>query len=302
MSTDTHQPPDDDRRGAASPDDQPTAPVPPTAAAEGTPAAEAPREEAPTDEPPIRHAETAPPAPTPDPDAPAPAAPPALAAVTAQGGVISRLVRSRPLEALELARRVPGFWIATALVAALVIGVAVSFVVARAAAVFQNAASMMLPFGGSEVYFGLSFGQWVQVLLLVLVPTLIIFALRVLAVQLVFLVRGRPQSFAPAASTVAAGYVLHPLIFVLSGVLILIPGDSVLWVVLVLSGVTLAAGTLLAELVIYIGINRTVPLTKSPLIPHVLLTGGWMLASLLVLWATGRIAVAWAMPDQPAIF
>lgn len=81
----------------------------------------------------------------------------------------------------------------------------------------------------------------------------------------------------------ATAYVGHIAVYAATFILLLIPGTLFPILVLFAAYFVIALLSLAAELIIYIGINRTVQFRKSPLIPHVLFTAVWLIL-VIVAW------------------
>lgn len=199
------------------------------------------------------------------------------------------ILRGYPLEALALARRTPLFWVVSFALAALIAGLFFTTTIART--VFRaNYAAMNMAesFGASPGmqspnYFSIGFGNYVALFLIAFAFSAVVFVLRALTLKWVFSVRGAPQPFSVGAGIMATAYVGHIAVYAATFILLLIPGTLFPILVLFAAYFVIALLSLAAELIIYIGINRTVQFRKSPLIPHVLFTAVWLIL-VIVAW------------------
>lgn len=199
------------------------------------------------------------------------------------------ILRGYPLEALALARRTPLFWVVSFTLAALIAGLFFTTTIART--VFRaNYAAMNMAesFGASPgmqgpAYFSIGFGNYVALFLIAFAFSAVVFVLRALTLKWVFSVRGAPQPFSVGAWIMATAYVGHIAVYAATFILLLIPGTLFPILVLFAAYFVIALLSLAAELIIYIGVNRTVQFRKSPLIPHVLFTAVWLIL-VIVAW------------------
>src|SRR5699024_7770781 len=129
---------------------------------------------------------------------------------------------------------------------------------------------------GISSYFTMSFGAWFGTFIMVTILAVIALALRATALHLTFKTVRAPQPFSTSMATIATAYSLLLPMFIVMFVLILIPGG--VWMTL-LSMVLMLVATLIylvAELTMYIGLNRVANLPRSPMRPHVIATGIWI--------------------------
>ena len=79
-------------------------------------------------------------------------------------------------------------------------------------------------------------------------------------------------------SLTAAAYSIHLPIMAVMLILMLIPGTTWLMLVIAVASFLLIVGSLVAELLVYIGLNRTTQFAGSPLRVHAISTAVWMAA------------------------
>ncbi|HEY4577616.1 MAG TPA: hypothetical protein VIG67_07175 [Yaniella sp.] len=197
-----------------------------------------------------------------------------------QVGIISRLSKNQTLEAFQVARRSPLLWVVTLSIGALLIGLLLATTLARMSGAAMS--SFTLAFGGGSVYFGMTAGAWFTIVFASIVVVAIVMALRAVALHLTFQLGGKPQAFRESMSVLATAYSLHLPIMVLMLLLVLIPGRSWVMIVGVIGAFLWTVFTLLSELLIYIGLNRTTGFANSPLRAHVIATAIWMIAVAII--------------------
>ena len=113
-----------------------------------------------------------------------------------------------------------------------------------------------------------------------LVTTFVVQLLRVVAVRLTFAVREAPARFAHATLPVATGAAVLTVAYLVASVVCLVPATSP-WFGVVPAAVV-AIPVLAAEILVFLALERTVPLTRSLLVPHTLLTVAWAVAAGMV--------------------
>ncbi len=204
-----------------------------------------------------------------------------------QLGVITRLAKGQTLEAFHVAQRSPLLWLVTLIAGALLTGLLLATALAR----FSGAAisSVASAFGGGSVYFGMTAGAWFTIVFASIIVVAIVMALRAVALHLTFQLSGKPQSFRESLAVLATAYSLHLPVMVLMLVLMLIPGRSWVMIISVVGTFLWILFALMAELLIYIGLNRTTGFAKSPFRAHFIATGIWMIAVAIVYFLTTMI-------------
>lgn len=231
-------------------------------------------------------------APAPEATAPAMATPvPNAAAATWQvaRGVVLGVWHGRTVEALGMAETsaaVTGgpsrYWLSTAGAWAALAGMTVAtYLIKSANATVSALDSVMsgITLGlGTPVAdrFHLGFGHWLGVWLLATVIAFACLALRAATVRWTFAVRGASVPFLTGANIVAAAYTLQiPVIALAFLITLVLPAGAGSTILLVLLGLAGWIPGVVAEGLIYIGLNRTVRFTKSPLVPHAVMTLVW---------------------------
>lgn len=199
-----------------------------------------------------------------------------MTAVHDQLTVLARLASGKTVEALEVATRSRLLWLVTLLGGAILAGLLVSTTIARVSGAVMSSLSSF--FGGSPVYFGISFGAWIGTIAAAVVLVALALGMRVVALHLTFQIAGKPQPFATSMSLTAAAYSIHLPIMAVMLILMLIPGTTWLMLVIAVASFLLIVGSLVAELLVYIGLNRTTQFAGSPLRVHAISTAVWMAA------------------------
>lgn len=213
-----------------------------------------------------------------EPAAPQKSAEGPVPALVGQWVALGRILRGRPLEAFAVADSLPKFWLWTFGIASLTVGLFVATTVARVISAGNRAVSSLsyaMTGYRSSSYFGITFGDWLLFVLVgALLASLLYFG-RVVALRLVFSVRGTSVPFEKAANIIAVSYTAHTIIGAIAFVLLFLPGVVLPTIVLFTAGALLSFFSFTAELLIYVGLNRAAEFKKSPLIPHALLTWTW---------------------------
>lgn len=231
--------------------------------------------------------------PAPDPAAPAapaaqpvpgPTAPgPLPTALRALRAVLAGIWQGDPVTSLRIAAHHSArsllLWWLVLLADGVLAGMLVASFVAKSA---QGAASvtnsLLDPFTGgyTSSYVDDAFSVPVSTLLGVIVTVALlvvaVLVLRTVTVFWTFGVRGARGRFRDAAAVVATSASATPVLLAAAWVLSLIPGAGgalLALAVLAVGGLGLAV---VSEALVYIGLNRTVRFTKSPLVPHASLT------------------------------
>lgn len=231
----------------------------------------------------------------PTPAALPPAAPPPVPnAVTAAWLVARRVLlgvwHGRTVEALgvaETSAAVTGgpsrYWVATAATWAALAGMtAATYLVkstnATVSAVDSLMSGLTLGLGSSPAYdrFHLGFGHWLVIWLVCAVIAFACLTLRAVTLHWTFAVRGAAVPFVAGANIVAAAYTLQVPVLALAFLITLVlPAGAGSTLLLILLSVVAWIPGFVAEGVLYIGLNRTVRFTKSPLVPHAVMTLVW---------------------------
>lgn len=258
---------------------------------------------------------------------PAPSAPAASNPLMDQINLIFFALRGRVLDVFSIAQRQPLIWIITAVAGLLLAGSVVATTVARSTGalghiqmslmaeqdsepglwtifsiiigmfamllfVSENKLEAIFESDGPSSYANFSAGGWFAVFGIAIAAILVIMLLRVLALHLTMLFSGRKQSFMSSLNMTAAAYSIYlPVLFVLI-LLALIPGKG--WFVFVgISSVLFwAVPALLAEVMLYVGINRYAPGSRSPMPAYFAATSLWSIA-VLGLFILGVSIVQW---------
>ncbi len=210
-----------------------------------------------------------------------------LTGLSDQVGIITRLAKNQTLEAFQIASRSPLLWVVTLVIGALLTGALLATTLGRASGVAVS--SIASAFGGGTVYFGMTAGAWFSVLFTTIIVLAIVVALRAVALHLTFQTGGKPQSFRESLSVVATAYSLHLPVMAVMLLLVLIPGRSWLMIVGILGMFLWGLLTLVAELLIYVGLNRTTGFVKSPFRNHIIATAIWMIAVAIVYFLVSLI-------------
>ncbi len=113
-----------------------------------------------------------------------------------------------------------------------------------------------------------------------LVVTFVVQVLRVVAVRLTFAVRDVPVRAAHATLPVATGGAVLTVAYLVVSVACLVPTTSP-WFFTAVAAVA-AVPTLVAELLVFVAVERTVPTSRSLLVPHAALTVAWALAAAML--------------------
>lgn len=124
-------------------------------------------------------------------------------------------------------------------------------------------------FGGGSVYFVVSFGTWFSLFLLFIIGFAAILALRIVCLIIVFATRKTSTTFLHLAGIYS--YALTPAIFLMPIIIlfILIPSATLNIVFLPIFFFISAMCAFLAEILTYVGVNRSGRFRKSPAVPYV---------------------------------
>jgi len=207
-----------------------------------------------------------------------------LVALMGQLGAFRMILRGYPPQALQLAERIPRFWMVSFFTAALIFGLSAATSVTRAVSAANSAMSdFFSPFGGyRSSYISVNVGQWFGLVLVGFVFACTAFLLRAVTLKWLFAVRRAPQPFSVGANVLAVAYSGNVVVYLAAFILMFLPGAVFGTVVGCLAAVLLGLLNFAAEFVIYIGVNRAVHFEKSTLVPHVLLSAAWVALVALV--------------------
>ncbi|HJF15892.1 MAG TPA: hypothetical protein K8V32_14070 [Enteractinococcus helveticum] len=197
-----------------------------------------------------------------------------------QLSVITHLAKGQTLHALQAASRSPQMWLVTLIAGTLLIGLLLATTLARLSGAAMSSVSSF--FGGSTIYFGMTAGAWFTLVFASIIVAALIMLLRAVALHLTFQLAGKPQPFRTSMSLLAAAYSLFLPIMALVLVLMLIPGRLWVMIMAVVGTFLWTLLTLVAELLIYIGLNRTTGFAASPLRAHIIATGIWMIVVAII--------------------
>ncbi|MGV3102700.1 hypothetical protein [Rothia sp. 32237D007AR] len=228
------------------------------------------------------------------PQAPAQKSPFSIGAV-AQWTVFSQILRGHTIPALNIAHSSSLFWAAHVAIFAGIVGLFYATTIARISAAATSFADDLLDSmsGGlfsssgysSSDYFGLDFGEWFQLFIYAALLYVAYFFIRSLCVWAVCGIRKQSVPFSVAATNVASAYTGQLVLTALLFILVLVPSTGFVSFVTFIGIMLYGLLSYLSELLLYTAINRSAPFAKSPLMPHVLLTGVSMTATFLAFTA-----------------
>lgn len=201
-------------------------------------------------------------------------------AVRDQLSVITHLTKGQTLQAFQVSSRSPMMWAVTLIAGMVLLGILLTTTLARLSGAAMSSISSF--FGGSSVYFGMTAGAWFTLVFTSIIVGALIMLLRAVTLHLTFQLAGKPQPFRTSMSLLATAYSLFLPIMAIVLVLILIPGGSWAMIMAAIGAFLWTLFTLVAELLIYIGLNRTTGFAASPLRAHVIATGVWMIAVIII--------------------
>lgn len=202
-------------------------------------------------------------------------------------GSIARLAKNQTIEAFQVARRSPLLWLVTFIIGALLVALLLPTMLGRlSGAAMSSFASV---FGGGAVYFGMTAGAWFTTFLVTIGVLAAVMVLRAVALHVTFQVGGKPQAFRASLNLLAVAYSPQLPVMALILLLTLIPGSSWIMIVGAIGVFLWALFTLVTELLIYIGLNRTTGFSQSPLRPHIIATAIWMIAVVIIYFLVSLI-------------
>lgn len=123
----------------------------------------------------------------------------------------------------------------------------------------------------------ITFGQWMGFFFVGIILGAIVFLARTLCIKWTFASRHSSQSIATSGSIVAVSYLTLIALLFVAVVLLMIPSLTLATLVFVVMAALALPVSMIPEIMLYIGLNRTHHFVKSPLIPHVLFTLVWVI-------------------------
>lgn len=192
----------------------------------------------------------------------------------------SRLIFSgRPTEAITAAQNTPFYtWLALGVLAlthGLFLGTSFSRGVGAADRLTQSFINEFQMGGYYQHESYMDWGVWFKLVFTGLIVMGLIIAARTLTVYWTFRIGRVKLPYGKAAAIVATAVTPMVLVLVPVSILYMIPNaglTAILGIVMLLISVPL---TWIAELMIYIGLNRTARFERSPLMPHILMNMVW---------------------------
>lgn len=219
--------------------------------------------------------------------------------------ILVSIWRGQPIEALrtaETSRPLTGGanrqWLAMFAAQALLGGLLAVAVVSRTLSEVKRGVNSLvdqIPFAPSVGNaFGIPAGTLFEIFLVSALIAFTALVLRVVTMRWTFNIRGDRVPFAGAANILAtaSSVLLVPLAAAL--VCTLFPG-AFGNLLLALVGLLGAAAVITAEVVVYVGLNRTARFSKSAAIPHATLTVVWFVLCGLVVLAANTLVLASAL-------
>ncbi|OAV61558.1 hypothetical protein [Enteractinococcus helveticum] len=194
--------------------------------------------------------------------------------------VITHLAKGQTIQAFQVTSRSPLLWLVTLIAGMVLLSILLTTATARLSGAAMSSISSF--FGGSSVYFGMTAGAWFSLVFASIMVGALVMLLRAIALHLTFQLAGKPQPFRTSMSLLATSYSLFLPIMAIVLVLILIPGGTWAMIMAAIGTFLWTLFTLVAELLIYIGLNRTTGFAASPLRAHVIATGIWMIAVVII--------------------
>lgn len=146
---------------------------------------------------------------------------------------------------------------------------------------------------------GPSFGSYVFTFFIIFLVTASWYVIRVLTIKWTLMTRPGPSSFLDAARLVSVNAFVHAAILAPSLVLALMPGGFGV-VVKTLAALPFLAIAIVAELILYVGVNQTLRPARSVMVPYALLAVAAM-AMFFILWLIISIMGAAAAFDAMQI-
>lgn len=179
-----------------------------------------------------------------------------------------------PEKALEIAESSKNFGLIAAGVMSVLFGFAFANQRWRASDAADSALSEV--FGG-YTYFSFNFGTWLVTLITAAICFFIIAMLRPLTVKWVFGLRQRSADFRSILSLSSVSYLLSGAVLAITGILWLIPNGATFALGLIFFALAMPFTMFVAELLIFSTMSQKGNFDKSPIIPHALFTGLWMI-------------------------
>lgn len=207
------------------------------------------------------------------------------------GRVLKATWRGNPSNAIDLAT--PTFWMWAALAQAGFVGFAYANLLWRLGTTdgIVDHSSLLELFGrvgvvgalNNSTVLNFNFGVWILAFLLAFVFTLAAFAVRSGELYFVQELRGVQKPFSVMANLYAVSTISVTVVVVFVGLVWLLPSAFLagagMYLLLIFGGMTI----FLAELMMYVGINRSGQFSKSPMVAHVLCSGVYVLVIVLAM-------------------
>lgn len=144
---------------------------------------------------------------------------------------------------------------------------------------------------GSTEWISIDAGYWFEWFLILAILAAVFFLVRAAFIQATLRSRQVQIRYADALSLAGAARLTPVVVAFVVAVLGFIPSPGFAKAVIVVGFLAFLTADLLAELIIYIGINRSGRMQQSPLVPHTLFTGLFLLIIVIVLWVLIQIGM-----------
>ncbi len=203
-----------------------------------------------------------------------------IAAAAAQWTIFRRILSGQLLEAFRIAETARHAWLVTVIGTLTALGLTMG-VLAGQSLKFLNSI-----FGFISK---LDAGGFLQTFFLVAISCAIAIFIRILAIKLTLNLRHVPASYMAAGRIYAVAINPLCLLAVLVLILVIIPTPVTIGLGGLLVGLLAPMFLFMAEIMIYVGMNRVAPVDRSLLVPHTLMTGVSAVVTLLVSWAVFEI-------------
>ncbi|RTE49189.1 hypothetical protein [Actinobaculum sp. 352] len=203
-----------------------------------------------------------------------------IAAAAAQWTIFQRIFSGQLLEAFKTVESVRHTWLVT-IIGTLVASGLGAGVLAGQSLKFLNSIFSFIS--------RLDAGGFIQTFFLVAIVFAIAMFIRILAIKFALNLRHVPVSYAAAGRIY--GVAVNPLFLltVLVLILVIIPTPVTIGLGGLLTALFFPMFLFMAEIMIYIGMNRVAPVNRSLLVPHTLMTGVSAVVTMLVCWAVFEI-------------
>lgn len=187
---------------------------------------------------------------------------------------LQHVLSGAPEKALQIAESSKNFGLIAAGVMSVLFGFAFANQRWRASDAADSALSEV--FGG-YTYFSFNFGTWLVTLITAAICFFIIAMLRPLTIKWVFGLRQRSADFRSILSLSSVSYLLSGAVLAITGILWLIPNGATFALGLIFFALAMPFTMFVAELLIFSTMSQKGNFDKSPIIPHALFTGLWMI-------------------------